>query len=184
MPNYSNDYLGRGLLEIKAAFAQIGNIGTRWFGLAGTPAGETHHADRAGAGAATAECAPTVVDAGNDDWGTWTQILGSADTPCDSGRATHYVINRFIVSATETVAQRYMFQIAFQEDAPTDDPGANDVYTEDEFISHGTNALDPMHTVRIDAPRVAAGTKVWMRTRAPNVNTSTFSFYFGMVEYF
>ena len=184
MPNYSNDYLGRKLLEIEAAFAEIGNIGTRWFGLAGTPAGETHHADRTGAGANTAECAPTVVDAGNDDWGTWTQILGSTDTPCDSGRATHYVINRLIVSATEAVAQRYMFQVAFQEDAPADDPGANDVYTEGEVVSHGTASLAPVLPVEISAPRVAAGTKAWMRVRAPNVDTSTFSFYFGMVEYF
>ena len=157
--------------------------GLRWFGLATTPAAETHKADRQGAGAAGAECGPIVVDAGNDDWGTWTQILGSTDTPCDSGTGTHFDLNTIHVTAYEDTATLYMIQIAFQEDAPADDPSASDVYTETQVTSAGVGATARTIPVTVQGNRVVAGTKVWMRTRAPNKSTSTISFYMGLHEY-
>lgn len=157
--------------------------GERWFGAAATPAGETHIADRVGAGAAGAEAGPLVVDAGNDDWGAWTQILGSADTPLDSGSATHFDFHRLIVHAAEDTAQRYICQVVAQEDAPGDDPGASDTYTEFELISAGVGATARIEPIEIQMPRVATTTKVWMRTRAPDQNTSTLSFCIGLHEY-
>ncbi len=157
--------------------------GERWFGAAAAPDAELHIADRIGAGAATAEAGPLVVDAGNDDWGTWTQILGSEDTPTDGGAATHYDLHRMTIVGSGDTAQRYMFQIALQEDAPADDPGATDIYTECDFQSAGVGALNHIEALPIQMERVAASTKAWMRTRAPNKNTSTISFYIGLHEY-
>ena len=157
--------------------------GERWLAAAATPSGETHIADRVGAGAAGAEASPLQVDAGNDDWGSWTQILGSSDTPLDSGSATHFDLHRLIIHDAEDTTQRYIVQMALQEDAPADDPGASDTYTEFELISAGVGANATTIPFDIQNPRVPAGTKVWMRTRAPNQNTSTIDFCIGIHEY-
>ena len=158
--------------------------GEHWFGTrTGGAVGETQIAERIGAGATTAEAAPLVVDAGNDDWGTWTQILGSSDTPTDSGSKVAFDLHRMRVSTSEVNSQRYLYQIALQEDAPTDDPGATDVYTEGDLISQGAAPQAVAGPIVIQAPRVAAGTKVWMRTWAPNQNTATLSIYIGIHEY-
>ena len=157
--------------------------GERWFGLAATPAGETHLADRVGAGAAGAEAGPIVLDAGNDDWGAWAQFIGSTDTPTDSGSATHFDLHRIEFEAYEDTAQRYIVQIAMQEDAPADDPGASDTYTEFAVVSGGVGANAGINPVAIQLPRVPVGTKGWGRVRAPNQDTSTISGYFGIHEY-
>ncbi len=157
--------------------------GERWFGAAASASGETHIADRIGAGDAGAEAGLLIVDAGNDDWGTWTQVLGSCDTPIDSGSATHFDFHRIIIHAAENTAQRYMIQIALQEDAPDDDPDTSDIYTEFEVLSRGPGATSGIQPSPFQAERVTAGTKVWMRTRAPDQNTSTLSFYIGIHEY-
>ena len=157
--------------------------GERWFGAAASASGETHIADRIGAGAATAEAGPLVVTAGNDDWGTWTQILGSTDTPADGGSATHFDLHRLVVRAAGDAAQEYFIQISLQENPPNDDPGPSDAYTEIEIISAGVGALATIAPIDLQAPRATAGTKVWMRTRAPNQNTSTLSITIGIHEY-
>ena len=175
--------LARKILEEATEIETHIHSGGRWFGAAATPAGETHIADRVGAGAAGAEAGPLIVDAGNDDWGAWTQILGSTDTPTDGGAEVAFDLHEIHITAYEDTAQRYMYQIASQEDAPADDPGAGDVYTEDEFISGGVGANAATFSVPIQNMRVAAGTKLWMRLRAPNADTSTISFYFGIHEY-
>ena len=46
-----------------------------WFGMAITPTA-THLADRIGP-----LVQPFQLDAGNEDWGAWVQVLGSDDTP-------------------------------------------------------------------------------------------------------
>jgi hypothetical protein len=159
--------------------------GERWFGAAAAPSGETHIADRIGAGAAGSEAGPLVLDAGNDDWGTWTQILGSSDTPTDGGAATYYDPHRIRIAGTEHDNQRYMIQVAQQEDAPDDDPGSSDTYTEFEVhVADPAPATQPEELpFDVLAYRAAAGTKMWARVRAPNQNTSTISFYLGLHEY-
>lgn len=157
--------------------------GQRGFGAAASPSGETHIADRVGTGAAGAEAGPLVVDAGNDDWGTWTQILGSSDTPVDSGSNVKFDFNEVVITAYEHTSQRYMIQIALQEDAPSDDPGASDTYTEWEATSGGVGVNSTPIQIPFNSVRVAVGTKVWMRTRAPNQDTSTISFYIYLHEY-
>jgi hypothetical protein len=52
----------------------------RWFGIAVTLSLPTHVADNI-----LTAVSPFQIDAGNDTWGTWVQILGSNDTPMQSG---------------------------------------------------------------------------------------------------
>lgn len=150
------------------------------FGVAAVPAGETHIADRVGTGAAGAEAGPLVLDAGNDDWGTWTQVMGSSDTPpSEIPTATHYDMRFLKVVNSEDDDQRYMLQFVVQEDAPADDPGSGDYFTETEFFIHAAAVQgDPtMPIIEITNYRCPVATKMWARIRAPNVNTSTVSFY-------
>ena len=58
----------------------------RWAGLAGTPSGEIHRMD--GLLSATSP-QPFQIDAGNNAWGAWVQVVGSADTPIQAGK-THF----------------------------------------------------------------------------------------------
>jgi hypothetical protein len=160
--------------------------GERWFGVAASPSGdETHKADRIGAGAAGAEAGPLVLDAGNDDWGAWTQIMGSTDTPTDGGSASHYDPHRIRVSTTEDTDQRYILQFAIQEDAPADDPGASDFYTELDVYIPSTigNASAVQEPIDMLMYRKTTTTKMWARVRAPGANTSLFSFFMGIHEY-
>ena len=56
--------------------------GARWFETAAVPDGEVHVADSIGSGAGAFQ-----IDAGNDTWGAWVQVLGSEDTPTVAGKA-------------------------------------------------------------------------------------------------
>ena len=154
-----------------------GNFG---FGIAAAADGEIHVADRTSVGAAGAEAGPFVLDAGNDDWGSWIQVVGSADTPVSElTTATHYDMNEITVVATEHDDQRYMYQAVVQEDAPVDDPQDGDYATEGEFFIHAAAIQgDPvLPTIEFRSHRRPVTTKMWMRLRAPNQNTSTASFY-------
>lgn len=150
------------------------------FGVAAAPSGETHIADRVSIGGAGAETGPFVVDAGNDDWGTWTQVLGSSDTPpAEISTATHFDMNEMTIVATEHDSQRYLWQMVVQEDAPADHPLDGDALTEGEFYIYAAAIQgDPVLPTRIfRSYRKPVGTKIWMRLRAPGQNTSTVSFY-------
>ncbi len=50
----------------------------RWFGVAAAPSGITNGGD-------SDVMAPYVPDAGNDAWGAWVLLLGTADTPSITG---------------------------------------------------------------------------------------------------
>ena len=69
-----------------------------WFGKAAVASGETHVADRIGAG-----IDPFRIDAGNEDWGAWVQILGSDDTPARTG-LVYFDPHMMIVENTESAA--------------------------------------------------------------------------------
>ena len=76
--------------------------GARWFEAASVPAGETHVADRIGSGGGAFR-----IDAGNNTWGTWTQILGSADTPVKAGRV-YFDPHLVVVEDTERSATYFV----------------------------------------------------------------------------
>ena len=144
----------------------------RWFELAGTPAAETHRADAAGTGAGVFQ-----IDAGNDDWGSWLQILGSSDTPAD-GSAAKFDMHRLLVTATERNAI-YVVQIGFGATGAASLTAGR--YIEVVFLP-ASNVVDS-GPVDVNCRRVSAGTKGWARCICPGQDTATLDFMFGIHEY-
>jgi hypothetical protein len=144
----------------------------RWMEKASAPNGEIHVADRGGAGAGDFQ-----IDAGNDDWGPWLQILGSSDTPVDTGQV-RYGLDWIGVSSAERNSIYYA-QFAFGTSGAT--ALANGAYTETKYIPD-SNLVDsaPVH---IQHPPVAAGTKAWARCICPGQNTATLDFSFSLREW-
>lgn len=144
----------------------------RWLELAAVPAAETHRADPAGSGAGVFQ-----IDAGNDDWGSWLQILGSSDTPIGTGN-THFDLHRILITATERNAI-YVVQIGFAATGAASLTA--DTYVEAVFIP-ASNAVDS-GPVEIQSRRIAGGTKAWARCICPGQDTATLDFMIGLHEY-
>ena len=147
----------------------------KWFGLAGTPAAETHRADRI-----TLKPDPFVVDAGNDTWGSWYQVLGSSDTPVVATN-TKFDFHRILVVDWETNAQDYFIQIATGESAGLAAKLTAETFTELGLTTGG--GLSEVGPIDIMDRRFTVGEKVWVRTWADGQATSTLSFYIGLHEY-
>ena len=144
----------------------------RWFELAAVPAAETHRADRIGGGNG-----PFVIDAGNDDWGAWVQILGSADTPAEAGMVK-FDLHRIEISATE---RNFTYFIQIGIGASGAAALSAETFTEAVF-QPASNQVDSGPVV-IQTRRADAGTKAWARCMCPGQNTATMSLYFGIHEY-
>lgn len=158
------------LEESKEAVDHVHNW-ERWFSLAAAPSGETHRADNILTGTA-----PFQINAGNNDWGSWVQILGSADTPFQVGK-TKFDFHRALITAAQRTLI-YFIQIAFGATAA----GAlsSGDYTCFAFLPQATMRSAP---VQIISKQVAIGTKVWTRCKCPTQNGATLDFYFGLHEY-
>lgn len=143
-----------------------------WFETAAVPSGEVHVADRIGDGGGAFQ-----IDAGNDDWGAWVQILGSGDTPARTG-AVNFDLHRLEISNTERNAT-YFMQIAYGASGAAG--LAAGIYTEAVF-QPASNQVDS-GPVTIQCRRHDAGTLVWARCMCPGQNTATLNFYFGLHEY-
>ena len=155
--------------EIEKHFHSSGS----WFQAAGTPSGETHVADRVGtAGGGGA----FQIDAGNNTWGSWVQILGSSDTPARTGQL-YFDPHEIVVSACERTAV-YFVQIA------RGDSGAAGLaagtYTEFTY-SADTNKYTGI--LAVQTGRAPVGSKLWARCMCPGQDTGTMDFYFGIHEY-
>lgn len=146
---------------------------SRTFGAAAAPSGETHVADEI-----TSDPAPFVVDAGNDTWGTWVQLLGSSDTPSISGseKFDPHLIN--IVSA-ENANVIYLIQLAAGASGAAALTAGT--YSDKVFIPQSANGRPA--PVPIGIKRQDTGTKVWMRTLARGTNTSELGIYIEIHEY-
>jgi hypothetical protein len=142
------------------------------FGVAATPSGETHVADRL-----VDTTGPFVIDAGNDDWGSWVQVLGSDDTPSRTGMV-YYDLNEFDFVAAER-DETYYIQIGFGDSGA--DALANDDLSE-KVVKPQSNLVDAGNK-NIQCVRQAAGTKAWIRCKCPGQNTATLSLYIGLHEY-
>jgi hypothetical protein len=145
----------------------------RWFGEAVTPSGETHVADRIGT-----TTTPFQADAGNNTWGSWLQILGSADTPADAGM-TFFDGHRWLVTAAEVNNAIYLVQVA----AGTSGAAALAAGTYSEFVVKPLTTNARAFPGFIQSERIPAGTKVWVRIWAVGENTATLDFFFGLHEY-
>ncbi len=145
----------------------------RWFELAGTPSG-THKADRIGT---VGGGGVFIIDAANDDWGAWVQLLGVDDTP-DDGVAAHYDFHRLEVAAAER-NEIYFVQIGFGASGAAALSAGS--YTE-LVLKPLSNQIDS-GPIYLQAERQAAGTLAWARCLCPGQNTATLSFFFGLHEY-
>ncbi len=146
-----------------------------WFCLAAVSDGEVHVADDiAGATAG----APFQIDAGNDTWGSWVQILGSSDTPNRAGMAEFDLHNIQVVDSESTNVHSFI-QISC---GATGGVGlsAGD-YTIVPYLTPTNQAAES--AIPIIQPKESAGCKTWARCWAVGENTMTISFYFGLHEY-
>jgi hypothetical protein len=119
------------------------------------------------------------LDAGNDDWGAWVQILGSEDTPAITGSAKFDLHELEIVDAENTDTVHFI-QLAYG-DTDGDTALAAGDYTELAYTS--ATQVSNQSPIYVRIPRIAVGTKVWARVMAIGENTSTIDFYIGLHEY-
>jgi len=145
--------------------------GGRWFGVATTPSGEEHAGDRI-----SENPGPFVIDAGNDDWGAWTLILGSEDTPTNPSMA-YFDPHEIVVEDTEN-ASEYFIQMTRGTSGSTGYEAGH--YT--EFVYNATSQKET-GILRIQTGRSPAGSKIWARCLSKSDNTGMFYFYMGIHEY-
>lgn len=148
----------------------------KWFGLAGTPSGETHRADRL-----TLLPEPFVADAGNDTWGSWLQILGSNDTPVISSN-TKYDLHEMQIVSHEHNNNVYAFQLAFGESSELAGILTAETFTEKILVTPSAPGGE-FGTLYFQDRRAVVTGKGWIRIWAKGQNTGTLSFYYGLHEY-
>ena len=155
--------------EIEKHFHSAGS----WFETATTPAGTTHTADRIGVGAGAFQ-----LDAGDDTWGAWVQILGSTDTPARTGGA-YFDPHEMLIEAAERENTYFIQFTQGAVDAATS--YAAGAYTE---LVIGVDATRKFKEITsIHTGRAAAGSMLWARCMVPGVNTGTLDFFIGIHEY-
>ena len=143
-----------------------------WFETAASPSGETHIADEIGFGGGSFQ-----LDADNDDWGSWVQLLGSSDTPHVAGKVA-FDLHRVEVESTER-DETYFIQISVGDSGDAGVSAGN--YTDIVFTPL-SNQLDGGPN-ELQMAKVTSGNKVWARCKCPGQNTALFNFYFGIHEY-
>lgn len=146
----------------------------RWFGAAAVPAGETHVADRI-----NDTNAPFQLDAGNDTWGAWVQILGSTDLPVVVGRVK-YDMHKLVFTDIEKSAKIHKLQIAYGDSGA--DALAAQTFTELVFFSSVAFPADAL-PIRVQSRRQDVDTKIWARIWVVGENTGTADFFYGLHEY-
>jgi len=133
--------------------------------------GTAHVADRIGVGAG-----PFRMDAANDDWGAWVQVLGSTDTPISTGFA-YFDPHQIIIHDVER-ANTYFVQMARGETG--DAALLAGSYT--EFLYDAATTKDTA-IIPVQTGRAPAGSKVWARCMISGVDTGWMDFYIGLHEY-
>jgi hypothetical protein len=146
----------------------------RAFEIATVPNGEIHVADRIGDGSGAFQ-----VDAGNDDWGAWIQVLGSSDTPVIAG-GKFFNFHRMSVVDVERSLSVHFIQMGFGETG-AEALASNETTELPPYKPQSVNA-EPYPLV-IQSRRIAAGTKVWIRIKIPGQATGTLDFYPAIHEY-
>jgi hypothetical protein len=141
-----------------------------WGGLAAVPAAETHRVD-------FDVMTPFQMDAGNDTWGSWLQIVGSSDTPVRSGNVK-FDIHRILITDVERDLTITRIQIGCG--ASGADSLAAGTYTEFMITPQKNARSNPFD---IMMKRCSVGEKVWARCWVNGQNTGTVDFFFGIHEY-
>ena len=142
----------------------------RWMGAAAVPSGEVHVAD---------EDSMTAfqIDAGNDTWGSWLQIMGSDDTPIQTGKK-YIDMHRIMVTDVERKKAITRIQFAGGDSGAAGFAAGN--YTELLATPDNDGKQDPYE---IQMPRFPSGTKGWARCWVKAADTGTIDFFIGLHEY-
>lgn len=144
-----------------------------WFESATTAVGTTHTADRIGDGAGAFQ-----LDAGNDTWGAWVQILGSTDTPARTGMAK-YDPHLITIPAAEVEGSYFIQFTRGTVDATTSFAAGH--YTELVLVISDKKKADAI--IPIQTGRATAGDMLWARCMVAGVDTATLDFFLGLHEY-
>ncbi len=145
----------------------------RWVGAAAVPSGELHVAD-----VISDTTTAFQVDAGNDAWSAWLQVVGSSDTPIQAGRA-FFDPHRIMVVAVESANAVHLVEICYG--ASGDAAFAAGTCTQIVFQPQTVQGQQTI--LEVQSSRIAAGTKCWLRSWAVGQNTSTMDFFMGLHEY-
>jgi hypothetical protein len=146
----------------------------KWFGEAATPSGETHVADRVGGATTT-----FTLTSGNSDFGSWVQILGSADTPVCAG-CQYYDGHEYLVTSTSATAT-YIVQLAIGESLELADRITNEEFSEVLYVA--ASNLNDSGVGMVMGSRLPSGSKLWARCACIGQNAKTIDFYIGLHEY-
>lgn len=114
--------------------------------------------------------------AGNRDWGSWVQILGSSDTPARTSQLYFDPHELVIVAAERTSA--YFIQIA----RGTSGAAGLAAGTYTELVLDMTDRAGGA-IVNVQTGRAPAGSKLWARCLSYAQDTGTIDFYIGIHEY-
>jgi len=142
----------------------------RWIGLAASPSGTQHRFD-------IDSMTPFQMDAGDDTWGDWLQIVGSDDFPISDGMVKRDA-HRFLISDVERDTTITRVQIAGGDDADAAVAAGN--YTEFMFVPLKNSSQIP---VTIMTGRAASAVKGWARCWVNGQDTGTVDFFLGIHEY-
>lgn len=146
----------------------------KWFGAAAVPVGETSVADRMGPG-----IIGFALLSGNNAFGAWTQVFGSADSPVHAD-SVQMDAHRVMVTTTDSTAP-FLIQFVTGENADIAAKVALEDFTEAPHIAATNNADSGITDLM--SRRVDTGTKVWARCICIGQNAKTINFYVGIHEY-
>jgi hypothetical protein len=169
----ANEPLYNRLYELERHFHNY----ERWFGLAITPSA-THKADRIGKTESGGAEAPFQIDAGNDDWGAWVQLLGEDDTPAVAGNVK-WDIHRLMIVDSERDTATYFVQVGFGASGVA--ALAANTYT--EVVYRAIASGNEETPIELMTRRQANDTLCWARCFCIGQNTGTLDFYVGLHEY-
>ncbi len=144
----------------------------RWFELAAVPDLTAHAADPAGTGAGV-----WTIDAGDNTWGAWVQVLGSTDTPAIAG-SVYYDLHEFLMTAAER-NELYIMQVGFGVTGAAALTAGT--YTEEPFMP--ANQVIDSAPLDLHTRRQLAGTLAWVRCICPGRDTAELDFIIGIHEY-
>jgi hypothetical protein len=140
----------------------------RWFGAASSPSGEAHVADRM-------SVTPFLVTAGDDAFGSWVQILGSDDTPAQSGKSIFCPCGFQIAAYNQTNTVHFLQVAVGNSVAEAIAVGA---VTDVVFVT-GSISMPELHA---RFPAIRTGAKLWFRLHALGKEVAWISIYLGIHE--
>jgi hypothetical protein len=148
---------------------------SRFIGPALVPNGEIHVMDRISAGAG-----PYSITSGNNTWGAWVQVLGSADTPIFVG-SLFFNIKRFCITNTASTADLILQSVTAADAAGIPAMIALDYYSEGFYKA--SSATADTNLMEMTSPIIPVGTKIWTRLWAKGANNITASGYMEIEEF-